>query len=77
MGLTAMLAACGKSPEEKAADALKDAATNMAKAGEEMAKAGEAGVQAVMEYLMAELDLTMALSGAPDLVAISVDHLAN
>ena len=45
MGLTAMLAACGKSPEEKAADALKDAATNMAKAGEEMAKAGEAAVQ--------------------------------
>jgi len=42
MGLTAAMAACGKSPEDKAADALKDAATNMAKAGEEMAKAGEA-----------------------------------
>lgn len=45
MGMAAMLTACGKSPEEKAADALKDAATNMAKAGEEMVKAGEAAVQ--------------------------------
>lgn len=36
MGLSASLSACGKSPEEKAADAMKEAATNMAKAGEEM-----------------------------------------
>jgi len=49
MGLTAMLAACGKSPEEKAADAMKEAATNMAKAGEEMAKAGEAAANAAMQ----------------------------
>lgn len=50
MGLTAMLSvACGKSPEEKAADALKDAATNMAKAGEEMAKAGEAAANAAVQ----------------------------
>lgn len=47
LGLAAMLsAACGKSPEEKAADALKEAATDMAKAGEEMAKAGEAAANA-------------------------------
>jgi hypothetical protein len=50
MGLTAMLsAACGKSPEEKAADATKEAATNMAKAGEEMAKAGEAAANAATQ----------------------------
>jgi lactate 2-monooxygenase len=42
-----------------------------------LALKGEAGVQAVMEYLMAELDLTMALSGAPDLAAISLNHLAS
>lgn len=35
-----MAAACGKSPEEKAADALKEAAESAAKAGEAMAKAG-------------------------------------
>ncbi len=46
MGLTAMLAACGKSPEEKAAEALKDAAASMAKAGEEMAEAGQAAANA-------------------------------
>ena len=49
MGLSASLSACGKSPEEKAADAMKDAATNMAKAGEEMAKAGEAAVNAATQ----------------------------
>ena len=49
MGLAASLSACGKSPEEKAADAMKDAATNMAKAGEEMAKAGEAAVNAATQ----------------------------
>jgi lactate 2-monooxygenase len=41
-----------------------------------LAANGEAGVQAVMEYLMAELDLTMALAGANDIAAISVDYLA-
>jgi len=42
VGLTAALSvACGKSPEEKAADALKSAAEDMAKAGE--AAAGAAG----------------------------------
>lgn len=47
MGLTAVLTAgCGKSPEEKAADALEKAASDMAKAGEEMAKAGEAAATA-------------------------------
>lgn len=50
MGLTAVLAAaCGKSPEEKAADALEKAATDMAKAGEEMAKAGEAAATAAQQ----------------------------
>lgn len=47
LGLTAMLsAACGKSPEEKAADAMKEAAANMAKAGEEAARAGAAAANA-------------------------------
>jgi hypothetical protein len=47
VGLTAALAAaCGKSPEEKAADALKSAAEDMAKAGEAAAKAGEAAAGA-------------------------------
>ncbi|MBP7777032.1 MAG: hypothetical protein KA371_07895 [Acidobacteria bacterium] len=49
MGLTAMLAACGKAPEEKAADAMKEAASNMVKAGEDMAKAGEAAAGALTE----------------------------
>ena len=50
VGLTAVLAsACGKSPEEKAADALKEAATNMAKAGEAAAKAGEAAASAAQQ----------------------------
>ena len=49
MGLAASLSACGKSPEEKAADALKEAATNMAKAGEEMARAGEAAATAATQ----------------------------
>ncbi len=49
MGFVASLSACGKSPEDKAADALKEAATNMAKAGEEMAKAGEAAANAATE----------------------------
>lgn len=47
VGLVAVLAVgCGRTPEEKAADALKDAATAAAKAGEEMAKAGTAAAQA-------------------------------
>lgn len=47
VGLTATLtAACGKSPEEKAADALKDAASAATKAGEAMAQAGAAAAQA-------------------------------
>lgn len=46
VGLTAALAAaCGPSPEEKAAQALKEAGEEMAKAGEQMAKAGEAAAQ--------------------------------
>ncbi len=49
MTLALMLSACGKSPEEKAADAMKEAATNMAKAGEEMARAGEAAAGAITE----------------------------
>jgi hypothetical protein len=49
MGLAASLSACGKSPEEKAADAMKEAATNMAKAGEEMARAGEAAANAATQ----------------------------
>lgn len=39
-------AACGKTPDEKAAEALKDAATAAAKAGEAMAQAGSAAAQA-------------------------------
>lgn len=43
LGLSAFLsAACGPSPQEKAAAALQDAAKDMAKAGEAVAKAGEA-----------------------------------
>ncbi len=42
-----------------------------------LAAQGEAGVQAVMEYLMAELDLTMALTGASDIAAISADFLTS
>jgi lactate 2-monooxygenase len=38
--------------------------------------AGEQGVQAVMEYLLAELDLTMALNGCPTPEDISQDLLA-
>jgi isopentenyl diphosphate isomerase/L-lactate dehydrogenase-like FMN-dependent dehydrogenase len=33
--------------------------------------AGETGVQTVMEYLLAELDLTMALNGCPTIRDIS------
>lgn len=49
VGLAALPAACGKSPEEKAADALKQAATDMTKAGEEMAKAGEAAANSAAQ----------------------------
>ncbi len=43
LGLSAFLsAACGQSPEEKAAAALEDVAKDMERAGEAMAKAGEA-----------------------------------
>lgn len=45
-GLAMLPVACGKTPEEKAADALKQAATDLAKAGEAAAKAGEAAGQA-------------------------------
>jgi lactate 2-monooxygenase len=38
---------------------------------------GDAGVQAVIEYLLAELDLTMALSGAANLAAITPELLAD
>jgi lactate 2-monooxygenase len=41
-----------------------------------LAAKGEEGVHAVLEHLMAELDLTMALSGAGNLGQISVDHLS-
>lgn len=41
-----------------------------------LALAGEAGVKTVMEYLMAELDITMALSGCPTPRDISRDLLA-
>ena len=50
LGLSAILsAACGPSPEEKAAAALTEAATAAAKAGEEMAKAGAAAVTAAQQ----------------------------
>lgn len=49
MGLAVLPAACGKSPEEKAADALKQAATDMTKAGEQMAKAGEAAANSAAQ----------------------------
>ena len=50
LGLSAFLAAaCGPSPEEKAAAALKDAATAAAKAGEEIAKAGAAAASAAQQ----------------------------
>lgn len=50
MSLSAILsAACGPSPEEKAAAALADAATAAAKAGEEMAKAGAAAANAAQQ----------------------------
>lgn len=49
VGLATLPAACGKSPEEKAADALKQAATDMTKAGEEMAKAGEAAANSAAQ----------------------------
>jgi lactate 2-monooxygenase len=38
--------------------------------------AGEHGVQAVMEYLLAELDLTMALNGCPTIRDISRELLS-
>lgn len=41
-----------------------------------LALAGEDGVRAVMEHLMAELDLTMALSGVTDVAGITRDLLA-
>ena len=40
-----------------------------------LALAGETGVQTVMEYLLAELDLTMALNGCPTIRDISPDLL--
>lgn len=49
MGLAMLPAACGKSPEEKAADELKQAAAEMQKAGESMAKAGEAAANAAVQ----------------------------
>lgn len=49
MAAAALSVACGKTPEEKAADAMKEAATNMAKAGEEMVKAGEAAANAAAQ----------------------------
>ena len=50
LGLSAFLAAaCGTSPEEKAAAALEDAATAAAKAGEEIAKAGAAAASAAQQ----------------------------
>jgi lactate 2-monooxygenase len=42
-----------------------------------LAARGEEGVQAVMDYLIAELDLTMALSGVGDLAGVSVDLLTD
>ncbi|MCW2781422.1 MAG: FMN-dependent alpha-hydroxy acid dehydrogenase [Marmoricola sp.] len=42
-----------------------------------LALAGAPGVRAVMEHLMAELDLTMALAGAASIGAISTDMLAD
>ncbi|MGI9156936.1 MAG: alpha-hydroxy-acid oxidizing protein [Marmoricola sp.] len=41
-----------------------------------LALAGEAGARAVMEHLMAELDLTMALTGVTSVGAITSDLLA-
>jgi L-lactate dehydrogenase (cytochrome)/lactate 2-monooxygenase len=41
-----------------------------------LALAGEAGVRAVVEHHLAELDLTMALTGARDVAAITRDLLA-
>jgi len=50
LGLSVFLAAaCGPSPEEKAAKALTEAATAAAKAGEEMAKAGAAAANAAQQ----------------------------
>ena len=49
MGLAMLPAACGKSPEDKAADELKQAAAEMQKAGESMAKAGEAAANAAVQ----------------------------
>jgi hypothetical protein len=50
VGLSAVLsAACGPSPEEKAAAALTEAAEAAAKAGEQMAKAGEAAANAAQQ----------------------------
>ena len=48
-GLAMLPVACGKTPEEKAADALQQAATDMAKAGEAAAKAGEAAANAATQ----------------------------
>src|SRR5690606_20680380 len=41
-----------------------------------LALEGEAGVQAVMEYLLAELDITMALNGCRRIGDITADALA-
>ena len=50
LSLAAILsAACGPSPEEKAAAALKDAATAATKAGEAMAEAGAAAANAAQQ----------------------------
>ncbi|MGE0811700.1 MAG: hypothetical protein AB7O28_17645 [Vicinamibacterales bacterium] len=59
MGVAVVLAvavsvACGKSPEEKAAEALKDAAESAAKAGAEMAKAGAAAADTASEAAAGE-----------------------
>jgi hypothetical protein len=62
LGLSAILsAACGPSPEEKAAAALKDVATAAAKAGEEMAKAGAGAAGAAQQSAPGE---AAAMGGA-------------
>lgn len=63
LGLTLMLAACGKSPEEKAADALKEAAADMARAGEQMAKAGEEAAPAADQAAKGMEDFAKAMQG--------------
>jgi L-lactate dehydrogenase (cytochrome)/lactate 2-monooxygenase len=41
-----------------------------------LALAGEAGVRAVVEHVLAELDLTMGLAGVSSVAAIGPDLLA-